>query len=72
MPTTPVSMRKVKEILRLKCGCNLSHRQIARSLSVSPLVVSNYANRAAQLGLTGWPVPESRDDAKLNRELLKT
>ena len=32
MPTVPISMRKLKEILRLKYGVGLSHRQIGRSL----------------------------------------
>ncbi|EHP6068952.1 transposase, partial [Escherichia coli] len=27
MPTVPISMRKLKEILRLKYGVGLSHRQ---------------------------------------------
>ena len=27
MPTTSITMRKLKEILRLKYGCKLSHRQ---------------------------------------------
>lgn len=72
MPTTPISMRKLKEILRLKYGCKLSHRQIGRSLSVSPSVVSDYANRAAQLGLTDWPLPDTWNDARLNRAFLKT
>lgn len=31
MPTAPISMRKLKEILRLKYGAGLSHRQIALS-----------------------------------------
>jgi len=35
MPMAPISMRKLKEILRLKYGCMLSHRKIAKSLSVS-------------------------------------
>ncbi|EFE1057513.1 hypothetical protein CJC76_004576 [Escherichia coli] len=47
MPTVPISMRKLKEILRLKYGVGLSHRQIGRSLAISPSVVSRYANRAA-------------------------
>lgn len=36
MPTAPISMRKLKEILRLKYGAGLSHRQIGRSLAISP------------------------------------
>ncbi len=54
MPTVPISMRKLKEILRLKYGVGLSHRQIGRSLAISPSVVSRYANRAAQLGSYTW------------------
>jgi transcriptional regulator with XRE-family HTH domain len=49
MPTAPISMRKLKEILRLKYGCKLSHRQIAKSLSVSPSIVSKYACKSAEL-----------------------
>jgi DNA-directed RNA polymerase specialized sigma subunit len=49
MPTVPISMRKLKEILRLKYGVGLSHRQIGRSLAISPSVVSRYANRRLNL-----------------------
>ncbi len=31
MPTVPISMRKLKEIIRVKYNAGLSHRQIARS-----------------------------------------
>ena len=72
MSTVPISMRKLKEILRLKYGCLLSHRQVAKSLSISPSVVSRYANRAAQMGITSWPLSQEWDDTKLNREFLKT
>lgn len=72
MPTPSITMRKLKEILRLKYGAKLSHRQIARSLSISPSVVSRYANRAAQLGIAQWPLPDEWDDATLSREFLKT
>ncbi len=34
MPAVSISMRKLKEILRLKYGLGLSHRQIARSLVI--------------------------------------
>jgi transposase len=71
MPTAPISMRKLKEILRLKYGCSLSHRQIAKSLSVSPSIVSVYATRAASLGIDIWPLPEKWDDETLNRAFFK-
>lgn len=72
MPAVPISMRKLKEILRLKYGLGLSHRLIARSLVISPSVVSRYANRAAQLGIKHWPLPPEWDDATLHRAFLKT
>lgn len=72
MPTVPISMRKLKEILRLKYGAGLSHRQIGRSLAISPSVISRYANRAAQLGIKQWPLPPEWDDAALHRAFLQT
>ncbi|EIB3185939.1 IS21 family transposase [Salmonella enterica] len=72
MPAVPISMRKLKEILRLKYGLGLSHRLIAQSLVISPSVVSRYANRAAQLGIKYWPLPPEWDDATLHRAFLKT
>lgn len=72
MPATPISMRKLKEILRLKYGCQLSHRQIGNSLSISASAVSRYTNRAAQLGITHWPLAPEWDDAKLQRAFMQT
>ena len=72
MSTAPISMRKLKEILRLKYGCMLSHRQIAKSLSISASVVSRYANRAMQLGISEWPLDGKWDDATLHNAFLKT
>ncbi len=66
MPTAPISMRKLKDILRLKYGQKLTHRQIAKSLSISPSVVSRYACRAANMGITRWPLDDKWDDVTLN------
>jgi transposase len=71
MPTAPISMRKLKEILRLKFGCSLSHRQIAKSLSVSSSIVSVYSTRAASLGIVSRPLPEKWDDETLQRAFFK-
>ena len=51
MPTESISMRKLKEILRLKYQAKLSHRKIAKSLSISPSTISNYITRAKMMGL---------------------
>ncbi|MBF0245982.1 MAG: IS21 family transposase [Planctomycetes bacterium] len=72
MPTVPISMRKLREILRLKYGCAMSHRQIAKSLSISPSTVSTYANRATQLGIVGWPLDERWSDSALSRAFPET
>lgn len=65
MPTVPISMKKLQDILRLKYGCAMSHRQIAKSLSISPSTVSHYLNRAAQLGITHWPLEACWTDKAL-------
>lgn len=72
MSTAPISMRKLKEILRLKYGCKLKHRQIANSLSISSGSISNYATRAAQLGITSWPLSDKWDDLTLAQAFFKT
>ena len=51
MPTESISMRKLKEILRLKYQAKLSHRKIAKSLSISPSTISNYITRAKMMGM---------------------
>ncbi len=47
-----LSMRKIRDILRLRFGCNLSYRVIARSCSASPATVYPCVQRAeaAQAG----------------------
>ncbi len=72
MANGTISMKKLKSILQLKYGAALSHRQIAKSLSISASVVSDYARRASQLGLTTWPLPEDWDDVKLALHFLNT
>ena len=47
MTTKKVTMQKIKEILRLKYGANLSIRQISRSLNISTGVISKYINRGS-------------------------
>ena len=65
-------MKKLEDILRLKYGQQLTHRQIAKSLSISPSVVSRYAARAAKMGITSWPLADKWDDLALKNTFLKT
>ena len=64
-----LSMRKVREVLRLHYAAGLSTRAIARSLKVSPATVGKYIRRAEVQGLS-WPLPEPLDDAALERRLF--
>ena len=69
MANKGLSMRKVREVLRLHHVAGLSARAIARSLKISPVTVRRYVSRAEELAL-GWPLPESLDDAELERRLF--
>ena len=67
MPAERVSMRRVREILRLKHG-GASDRQIARSLSLARSTVGLTLQRAAAAGLR-WPLPATLTDRVLEATL---
>lgn len=69
MTARPITMRKLKELMRLKCEARLTHRQIARSLGISPGTVSTYAQKVAEAGL-GWPLPEGLSEEALESQLF--
>ena len=62
-------MRRIREVLRLKLLCGLSHREIARALGVSVGAVSHYGQLAEQAGLA-WPEVEAIDEAQLEARLM--
>lgn len=64
-----LSMRKIREILRLQQEAGLSEREIARSSGVGRTTVANYLKRAAAAGI-GWPVPAELDDEQLYARLF--
>jgi len=59
-----LTMRKIREVLRLKRECGLSNRAIARSCSISHSTVGEYVRRAEEAGLS-WPLPEDVDEDRL-------
>jgi len=63
-----VSIRKLKEVLRLRFGLGLQQSQIARSCSLGQATLHRYLHKAAAAGLS-WPLPEEIDDRRLE-ELL--
>lgn len=69
MPNERISMRKIREVLRLHAECKLAGRAISRSLNVAPGTVYDYLNRAKLANLP-WPLPESLDDDGLERLLF--
>ena len=68
MPQKRVTMRKVREILRLAWALGQSRRNIARSCTVGKSTVDDTLTRAAAAGLS-WPLPSSLDDEKLEHLL---
>ena len=68
MPAKRLSMRKIKEILRLKAS-SASNRKIAASCGISRPTVSEYLRRAADAGLS-WPLPAELNDTALEAQLF--
>ena len=64
MPATRLTMRKIREVLRLFFDCHLTKRQIATSCKIARSTVSEYLMRFSACGL-GWPLSAETDDAKL-------
>ena len=61
MPTERLSMRRIRDLLRLKYAQGLSSRAIASSLSISKGAVGAYLSRVRAAGLS-WPLPPELDD----------
>lgn len=62
-------MRQFIEVLRLKWGCGLSDRQIAKRCAIARPTVVDYVKRAQSAGFT-LPLPEGLDDAALAQRLF--
>ena len=61
MPRPHISMRKIRELLRLCLGEGRSIRQAAASLEMPFTTVSDHLRRAKAAGLT-WPLSDGLDD----------
>ncbi len=69
MPAERLSMRKIREVLRLKWDSGVSNRRIAQSCAIGRPAVTEYLRRAAAAGLS-WPLPADLDDGALERRLF--
>ena len=63
-----ISMRIIRQVLRLAWEAHLSQEQVARACRVSKGAVNKHLQRATQAGLS-WPLPEGMDDAALEKLL---
>jgi transposase len=82
MPTERLSMRHIREVLRLHYSVGMSQRAVARSLNLAQGTVSKYLNRTRRAGLASaatkgtevqgpLPVPELRLIAPCLRSRLR-
>src|SRR5882672_4855071 len=67
MAGTRMSMRKIREVLRLTHELRLTVRQVREATGVGKTAVSEYVSRAKVIGIM-WPIPPEVGDAAL--ELL--
>ncbi|MFH1379843.1 MAG: IS21 family transposase [bacterium] len=63
-----ISMRKLKEILRLKHECGLSNRQISKSCNIGRKAISQYCKLTEQCALS-WAEAKNLTDAELEQRL---
>jgi transposase len=69
MPAQRLSMRRIRELLRLRFGAAAGDRRIARELGIARSTVQDYLARAAAAGLT-WPLPDEFSDEMLEERLF--
>lgn len=69
MPKKRLSMRKIKEVLRLKYELGHSNREISRSCGIGSSTVSDYLQRARRAGIE-WPPPEELSEQALEEALF--
>ena len=69
MPAKRLSMRKIKEVLRLKYEQKFSNRRIAKACHIARPTVGDYLKRAEEVGIS-WPLPEGMTESQLENALF--
>lgn len=64
-----LTMRQIREVLRLKNSLGFSDRQIAKMLQISKTTVSTYLSHAKVAGIS-WPIDESLSDSSVYQKLF--
>ena len=70
MPAEKLTMRKIRELLRLKFEFNLGNRKIAHSCKMAHSTVGDYIRRFESSGLH-WPLSDDIDDRILEQLLFR-
>ena len=68
MPAERLTMRKIREVFRLKFDFDISNRQIAKSCKIARSTVAEYLLRFQQAALS-WPLDQNLDDNQLEQLL---
>jgi hypothetical protein len=63
------SLAKIRGVLRLTHALGMSRRLVGEATGVGKTAVGDYVRRAAMAGLH-WPIPDTIDDADLERRLF--
>lgn len=70
MPAARITMRTIREVLRLRFELGRSHREIGKSCRKSPATIGYCLKRFQKSGLP-WPLPDGLDDEELERRLYQ-
>lgn len=70
MPTNRITMRRIRETLRLHLQAGLSYNEIARALKISKSVAGKYVPLARAAGVD-WNAAQSLTDEELEARLYR-
>src|SRR5665647_445410 len=70
MPTNRITMRQIRESLRLHLQANLSYNEVGRTLKISKSVVGKYMSLARVAGVD-WSVAQTLSDQELESRLYR-
>ena len=70
MPTNRITMRQIRETLRLHLCARLSFSEVGRCLKISKSAASKYASLARAAGVD-WEVAQTLTDEELETRLYK-
>lgn len=68
MPTNRITMRRIRETLRLHLQADLSYNEIGRALKISKSVAGKYVSLARAAGID-WAVAQALTDEELESRL---